>query len=110
MLYTVDREALNAIMRSMNSLNYIPGVRLCTDLVDAMQRAGMVRRGVDAGTVSRMLTIFGAGLALTAPHDDLDRIVRGITDLLAQVVDEDVEDTTPGKAAYFEWAMSLAHA
>ncbi len=109
-LYTVDREALNAIMRSMNSLNYIPGVRLCTDLVDAMQRAGMVRRGVDAGTVSRMLTIFGAGLALTAPHDDLDRIVRGITDLLAQVVDEDVEDTTPGKAAYFEWAMSLAHA
>jgi hypothetical protein len=55
-----------------------------------------------------MLTIFSAGLALTAPHDDLDRIVRGVTDLLAQVVDEEgVVDTTPGKTAFFDWALNL---
>ena len=107
-LYTMDREAMNAIMRSANSYGYLPGVGVRADLIETMQRAGMVRRDVDAGTVSHMLTIFSAGLALTAPHEDLDRIVRGVTDLLAQVVDEEgVEDTTPGKAAFFEWAHTL---
>jgi AcrR family transcriptional regulator len=108
-LYTVDRDAMNSIMRSANSFQYIPGVGIRADLIETMQRVGMVRRDVDAGTVSHMLTIFSAGLALTAPHDDLDRIVRGVTDLLARVVDEDVEDTTPGKAAFIDWALSLAN-
>jgi AcrR family transcriptional regulator len=109
-LYTVDREAMNSIMRDANSFRYIPGVGVRADLIESMQRAGMVRRDVDAGTVSHMLTIFSAGLALTAPHDDLDRIVRGVTDLLAQVVDEaGVVDTSPGKAAFFEWALNLAN-
>jgi AcrR family transcriptional regulator len=107
-LYTLDREAMNSIMRSANSFRYMPGVGIRADLIETMQRVGMVRRDVDAGTVSHMLTIFSAGLALTAPHDDLDRIVRGVTDLLARVVDEDVTDTAPGKAAYFEWALGLA--
>jgi hypothetical protein len=108
-LYTVDRDAMNSIMRSANSFSYVPGVGIRADLIETMQRVGMVRRDVDAGTVSHMLTIFSAGLALTAPHDDLDRIVRGVTDLLAQVVDEEnVVDTTPGKAAFFDWALSLS--
>lgn len=108
-LYTVDREAMNSIMRNANSFRYIPGVGIRGDLIETMQRVGMVRRDVDAGTVSHMLTIFSAGLALTAPHEDLDRIVRGVTDLLAQVVDEDgVVDTTPGKAAFFDWALNLS--
>jgi AcrR family transcriptional regulator len=107
-LYTVDREAMNTIMRSPNSFQYMPGVGLRADLIETMQRAGMVRRDVDAGTVSHMLTIFSAGLAITSPHEDLDRIVRGVTDLLAQVVDEEgIQDTTPGKAAFFEWAHTL---
>lgn len=107
-LYTLDREAMNSIMRSPGSFRYMPGVGIRADLIETMQRVGMVRRDVDAGTVSHMLTIFSAGLALTAPHEDLDRIVRGVTDLLARVVDEDVADTAPGKAAYFEWALGLA--
>jgi AcrR family transcriptional regulator len=107
-LYTVDREAMNTIMRSANSFRYQPGVGVRADLIETMQRVGMVRRDVDAGTVSHMLTIFSAGLAITAPHEDLDRIVRGVTDLLAQVVDEEgIHDTTPGKAAFFEWAHTL---
>jgi AcrR family transcriptional regulator len=107
-LYTVDREAMNTIMRSPNSFQYLPGVGLRADLIESMQRSGMVRRDVDAGTVSHMLTIFSAGLAITSPHEDLDRIVRGVTDLLAQVVDEEgIQDTTPGKAAFFEWAYTL---
>jgi AcrR family transcriptional regulator len=109
-LYTADREAMNAIMRSANSFDYLPGVGVRADLIETMQSVGMVRRDVDAGTVSHMLTIFSAGLALTAPHDDLDRIVRGVTDLLSQVVDEEgIEDTGPGKAAFFNWAHTLVN-
>ena len=109
-LYTIDRDAMNTIMRSANSFGYIPGVGVRADLIEKMQEVGMVRRDVDAGTVSHMLTIFSAGLALTAPHDDLDRIVRGVMDLIAQVVDEEgITDTTPGKAAFFEWALSLTN-
>jgi hypothetical protein len=109
-LYTVDREAMNAIMRSANSFSYLPGVGVRADLIENMQSVGMVRRDVDAGTVSHMLTIFSAGLAITAPHEDLDRIVRGVTDLLAQVVDEEgIVDTSPGKAAFFDWANSLVN-
>jgi hypothetical protein len=109
-LYTVDRHAMNAIMRNAKSFSYIPGVGIRSDLIETMQRVGMVRRDVDAGTVSNMLTIFSAGLALTAPHEDLDRVVRGVTDLLAQVVDDErVTDTTPGKRAFFEWALNLAN-
>jgi AcrR family transcriptional regulator len=110
MLYTVDREAMNSIMRTANSFGYIPGVGIRADFIEAMQAAGMARRDVDAGTVSHMLTIFSAGLALTAPHEDLDRIVRGVSDLLSQVVDVEVEDTSPGKAAFYDWAMSLTGA
>jgi AcrR family transcriptional regulator len=109
-LYTVDREAMNAIMRAANSFGYVPGVGIRADFIEAMQAAGMVRRDVDAGTVSNMLTIFSAGLALTAPHEDLDRLVSGVTDLLGQVADVDVDDTSPGKAAFYDWAMSLTGA
>jgi AcrR family transcriptional regulator len=109
-LYTVDRDAMNSIMRGANSFSYIPGVGVRADLIETMQSAGMVRRDVDAGTVSHMLTIFSAGLALTSPHEDIDRIVRGVTDLLAQVVDEPgIVDSTPGKTAFFEWAHSLVN-
>jgi hypothetical protein len=70
----------------------------------------MVQRDVDARMVSHMVTIFSAGLALTAPHEDLDLIVRGVTDILARVVDVPVEDTSPGKVAFYQWATSLVEA
>ena len=109
-LYTIDRDAMNTIMRSANSFGYIPGVGIRADLIEKMQEVGMVRRDIDAATVSHMLTIFSAGLALTAPHEDLDRIVCGVMDLIAQVVDEEgIVDTTPGKAAFFDWALSLSN-
>jgi AcrR family transcriptional regulator len=110
MLYTVDRDAMNSIMRSANSFGYLPGVGIRADFIESMQVAGMARRDIDASTISRMLTIYSAGLALTAPHDDLDRAVSGVTEILARVVDVEVADTTPGKAAFYDWVMSLSGA
>ena len=107
-LYTVDPVAMNSIMRSANSFGYIPGVGIRAELIERMQVAGLAKRDVDARTVSHMITIFSAGLALSAPHEDLDRIVRGVSDVLARVVDIEVADTTAGKTAFYEWAMSLS--
>lgn len=106
-LYTVDPAALNTIMRNANSYGYVPTVGIRADLIEKLQRAGMVRRDADAPTISHLITTFSAGLALTAPHEELDLIVAGICDVLAKTVDTDASDTTPGKAAFYEWATSL---
>ena len=67
----------------------------------------MVRRDVDASMVSHVLSVCSAGLAITAPHDDLDIIIRGISDLLSRGVDAQVDDTTAGKHVFYDWATSL---
>jgi AcrR family transcriptional regulator len=106
-LYTTDRDAMNSILRSANSLGYMPGVGLRTSFIESMQRVGMVKQDLDAEMVSHMITIFSAGLAITAPHRDLDLVVSGITDLIARSIDAEVDDTTPGKVVYYDWATSL---
>jgi len=106
-LFIIDRESLNAIMRTSHSFAYTPSVGIRTDLIEQLQAVGMVRDDVDARTVSSVLSACSAGLALTAPHDDLDAIIDGLSTLIARGVDADVTDTSAGKAVFFEWATSL---
>jgi AcrR family transcriptional regulator len=106
-LYTSDPRAMNALMRKAHSMGYLPAVGIRADFIEKMQAAGMVRRDADANMVSHMITIFSAGLALTAPHEDLDVIIRGVTDIIARAVDTDATDTTAGKAAFYDWATTL---
>jgi len=106
-LFVIDRDALNRIMRHSHSFRYVPQVGIRGEMIERLQAAGMVRRDVDASMVSSVLSVCSAGLALTAPHDDLDMIIRGISDLLARGVDATVDDTTPGKRVFYDWATSL---
>src|SRR6478672_12505155 len=106
-LFVIDRDALNRIMRSSHSFRYVPQVGIRGEMIERLQEAGMVRRDVDASMVSSVLSVCSAGLALTAPHDDLDTVIRGISDLLSRGVDAAVEDTTPGKRVFYDWATSL---
>lgn len=106
-LFVIDRDALNRIMRHSHSFRYVPQVGIRGEMIERLQAAGMVRRDIDASMVSSVLSVCSAGLALTAPHDDLDTIIRGISDLLARGVDANVEDTTPGKRVFYDWATSL---
>lgn len=107
-LFVIDREALNSIMRNAHSFSYTPTIGIRGELIEALQAVGMVRDDVDARTVSSVLSACSAGLALTAPHDDLGLIIDGLATLLARGVDADVEDTSPGKAVFFDWATKLA--
>lgn len=106
-LFVIDRDALNRIMRNSHSFRYVPQVGIRGEMIERLQEAGMVRRDVDASMISHVLSVCSAGLALTAPHDDLDIIIRGISDLLARGVDAQVDDTTPGKRVFYDWATSL---
>lgn len=106
-LFIIDRESLNAIMRTSHSFAYTPSVGIRSDLIEQLQAAGMVRDDVDARTISSVLSACSAGLALTAPHDDLDAIIAGLATLISRGVDADVTDTSAGKAVFFEWATSL---
>jgi AcrR family transcriptional regulator len=107
-LFVIDREALNSIMRNAHSFVYVPNVGIRSELIEALQEAGMVRADADARMVSSVLSACSAGLALTAPHDDLDLIIDGLATLISRGVDADVTDTTPGKAVFYNWATSLA--
>lgn len=107
-LFVIDREALNSIMRHASSYAYAPSIGIRGELIEELQRVGMVRPDVDARQISSILSACSAGLALTAPHDDLGLIVDGLSTLLSRGVDADVTDTTPGKAVFFDWATKLA--
>ena len=106
-LFVIDREALNSIMRNAHRLVYVPNVGIRSELIEGLQAAGMVRPDVDARVISSVLSACSAGMALTAPHNDLDLIIDGLSTLISRGVDADVDDTTAGKAVFYDWATSL---
>lgn len=106
-LFVIDREALNSIMRNSSSYTYTPTIGIRGELIEALQSAGMVRADVDSRQISSILSVCSAGLALTAPHDDLGLIIDGLSTLLSRGVDADVDDTTPGKTVFYDWATRL---
>lgn len=107
-LFVIDRDALASIMRNSHSFSYTPTIGVRGELIAALQDVGMVRTDVDARMISSVLSACSAGLALTAPHDELDLIIDGLSTMLARAVDADVTDTSPGKAVFYDWATKLA--
>jgi len=107
-LYLADRDGLNTIIRSTHGFAYVPDFGVRASFIERMKDAGMVRAGVDAVNLSAVLSAVSAGAALTAPNSQLDNVNEGLFELLSASVDEDVDDTSPGKIAFVEYAMSLA--
>jgi Uncharacterized protein conserved in bacteria len=107
-LYLADRDGLNTIIRSTHGFAFAPQFGLRPEFIERMKEVGMVRGEVNARSLSALLSAVSAGAALTAPHAQLDDINDGLFSLLARSVDADVEDTTPGKIAFVEYALNLA--
>jgi AcrR family transcriptional regulator len=112
-LFMTDPEALSSLMRNAYSFSYLPGNDRHLDLAERLQHAGMIRADVNAATVASIISAFSGGLALTAPHHDLDTAVDGLALLLARGVDADIDndiinnDTSAGKAVFYDWAARL---
>lgn len=107
-LYLSDRDGLNTIMRATHGFAYIPELAVRADFITRMKDAGMVRPEVDACSLSAVLSAVSAGAALTAPHSQLDLVSQGLFELLSASVDADVDDTSPGKITFVEYAVTLA--
>lgn len=106
-LYLADRDGLNTIMRSSHGLTHIPDFGMRTAFIARMKEVGMVRPEVDAERLAAVLSAVSAGAALTAPHSKLDLVNEGVFHLLDCAVDAEVDDTSPGKATFVEYAMTL---
>ncbi|MDX2026088.1 TetR/AcrR family transcriptional regulator [Microcella sp.] len=107
-LFVVDRDSLGSILRNTQNGALVPTIAVRAELIESLQDAGMVRTDVDAHMIASVLAACSAGLALTAPHDELDHILDGLSTMLARAVDADVADTSPGKAIFYDWASRLS--
>ena len=106
-LYLTDPVALNTIMRAAYGFDYMPEMGPRAEFIDMMKDAGMVRHDIDSGSLATLLAAVVAGASLTAPHEELDRIVNGLMVLLERSVDTEVHDTSPGKHAFLQYATGL---
>jgi len=107
-LYLADPIALNAIMREAYGFEYMPRMGVRAVFIDRMKEVGMVRADVDSAALSTLINAVSAGAALTAPHKELDLLIDGLTTVLERAADTDPVDTSPGKAAFIEYASGLA--
>lgn len=106
-LFMIDRTALHSLMRHQHARMYVPSVGVRGELVTDLQRVGMVRPDCDPSVVSEALSVISGGLALTAPHSRLDVIVETLMEMFGRQFDADVDDTSPGKQVFYQWASRL---
>lgn len=104
-LYLTDPVALNTIIRGAYGFDYMPRLGVNAEFIDTMKRVGMVRHDVDSASLSAVIRAVSAGAALTAPHEELDHLIGGLTTVLERSVDTSAVDTVPGKTAFVEYAM-----
>jgi AcrR family transcriptional regulator len=107
-LYLTDPTALNTIMREAYGFDYMPQLGVRAEFIDVMKQAGMVRHDIDSSSLSALIKAVAAGAALTAPHEELDPLINGLVVVLERAADTDAVDTSPGKAAFIEYATGLA--
>jgi AcrR family transcriptional regulator len=108
LLYLTDPVALNTILREAYGFDYMPHLGVRAEFIDLMKDAGMVRHDIDSPGLSAVITAISAGAALTAPHEELDHLIDGLTLLLERSADTDAVDTTPGKTTFVEYATRLS--
>jgi AcrR family transcriptional regulator len=106
-LFMIDRTALHELMTHQYARVYLPSIEIRRELTENLQRAGMIKPDVDPGLVSSCLTVISGGIALTAPHTNLDEIVETLMGMFGREFDADVSDTQAGKALFYDWATSL---
>lgn len=106
-LFMIERTALHTLMRHQHAMMYLPTVQFRRELVAELQRVGMVRPDCDPTLVSESLTVISGGLALTAPHPQLDVIVHSLMEMFGRQYDAEVTDTEVGKRVFSAWASKL---
>ncbi len=106
-LYLTDPVALNSILRAAYGFDYVPRLHARAGFIDMMKDAGMVRHDIDSASLAAVIASVMTGVALTAPHEELDRVIQGLAVMLERSADTDAADTTPGKLVFMNFASDL---
>ncbi|MBW4033636.1 MAG: TetR/AcrR family transcriptional regulator [Acidobacteria bacterium] len=107
-LYLTDPVALNSILRAAYGFDYIPKLHVRAGFIDMMKDAGMVRHDIDSASLASVIASVMAGVSLTAPHEELDRVIQGLAVMLERSADTDAADTAPGKLVFMNFTSSMA--
>lgn len=100
-LYLLDPESLNRIVRVTHGTDSFPRFSPDIEFLRAMREVGMIRADVDLGDLAAFLAAYMAGTAISTTENP-DAVVSGVVLLLERGVDADVDDTEPGKRAFFD--------
>ncbi|MFW8745513.1 hypothetical protein, partial [Mesorhizobium japonicum] len=100
-LYLQNPESLNRIVRSTHGTGFFPRLSPDIEFLRVMRAVGMIRTDVDLGDLAAFLGAYMAGAAISTAESP-DAVVSGIVLLLERGVDADVDDTEPGKRAFFD--------
>lgn len=102
-----ESRAVARLVESRSGSRYPARELVGAAFLHELHRAGMIRADVDPATLARLLAVWSIGIAMSAPHDDLDSLVIGIGHLLERAIDADVIDSSPGKRAFTRLARVL---
>lgn len=107
-LYLDAPSSLARMVHLVDGLAELPVLSVHADFLPALQRAGMMRDDVDPRTIAALLDAVGAGVAVAATRQQIDDVAAGLATLLERAADADVEDTTPGKLLFAQYAAIVA--
>lgn len=100
-LYLQDPESLTRLVRIAGHGSF-RGLAADRTFIVAMQRGGMLQPDVDVDELTAFLSAYMVGSAMTAQAVDIDASVPAVVRMLERAVDADVDDTEPGKRAFFD--------
>ncbi|WP_420112668.1 TetR/AcrR family transcriptional regulator [Pseudactinotalea sp.] len=73
---------------------------LGADYIVQLQRCGMVRSTLDSKALAQNLSLWTTALLARAAHLDVERLIRGMGEVVAAAVDAEPDDTTAGKKCF----------
>lgn len=107
-LYLGEPQSLARMVHMIDGLAELPVMSLHPEFLPALQNAGMMRPDVDARGIAAVVDTVGAGIAVSATGQRIDEVATGLATLLELGADADVENTTPGKLLFAEYAATVA--
>ncbi|WP_199432417.1 TetR/AcrR family transcriptional regulator [Qaidamihabitans albus] len=99
-LYTRDADVLGGMLRRHGAPRYAPRLVLGREFVEHMQRAGLVRPGIDAKALGETMAVLSVGLVAAAPVLGGDSPSPASMDMFAAMLTEYAEAPAgPGAVA-----------
>lgn len=105
--YQDERSHLARLVERADGERHRRRMLIGAEFIRALQTQGMVVPSLDAEVLSANLSLWSYGLAVRAPHADVEALILGMGDLLTRSVDTDAIDTTPGKRCFAMLAEAL---